>query len=171
MSPDNSDTALILETIKEQGSRTEKSIDRLVDQIGDFMEAVTKSIYRRAGSGSSAMPMIAAIAGIMFGLMTPLYILMNGVARDVSHHGDLAAHSGTAAELATLKELLGKVETQSYDIKRRVSAGEEWQVWWQRSVPEMNATQNANIQFLWQEVFEVGRGEDARRQSQVGTTQ
>lgn len=68
--------------------------------------------------------------------------------QDLQEHAAIRAHTGMAEDSGTFRQMFTEVETQFADLDRRVGALEEWQVWWNRSVADVNAVQEERLRWL-----------------------
>lgn len=136
----------IISAIKESGSAVAKSMDRLSGSVDRSREEATQQSYetqsairemRLTGSGGGGggtkneapggFGVLIGLAGIMFGLMTPLYIMMSGTNSAVSVMQDQMLSDNDrertdAASFSSLQGSLVEIETQFRNDRFRLDA-------------------------------------------------
>ncbi len=63
-------------------------------------------------------------------------------------------HTDFAARMAAMGKMFVEVETQFRSLDRRVTSYEEWAVWWQRTVPALDASQDEKIKALERQAYD-----------------
>ena len=114
-----------------------------------------------AGNGTKAFGVVlaaVALIGAMYKMNEPMAQRIEFQDQQISDirkdmiETDLREREDRTA-LATMQERFTEVETQFRDQARRIKAYEEWQVWWQRKVPALDATQNGRIDAIERVVY------------------
>jgi hypothetical protein len=123
----------ILETIKESGDRTETAIESLAREIRDLAKAITKQRVPEStnnkGTNNKGMMwgILVGVAGIGFGLMTPVYTMMASMSDNVSQHQSLAGHPEALQAIAALNQNLKEVETQFLGVREVIEMSGKYQ--------------------------------------------
>ena len=122
----------------------------------------------KSNNGNGSTKAFAGVIGLMlviagvYAMIEPMNQRIDFLERQItslknSHANKEDEHSIThrdfVATLSSTTERFAEVETQFDDIERRIQNYENWQQWWQRNVPYINATQNEKIYRLEQTVF------------------
>lgn len=90
------------------------AVDQSAKGISELLRRgqMTQTVTGRNG----IMPTLVAVAAIMFGLMTPLYILVAAARESITNHSGQFAHPEAQAAMAQtserLRQKLAEVETQ-----------------------------------------------------------
>lgn len=125
-------------------------------------------------SGLKAFGVIATLAVLISGMaaivrpiqqqMEGLQALIVGVNTELRSHSKENNHPwGVLAEIATLRQRFVEVETQFRGLreisdlkstvnKTQIAKLEEWQSWWYRNIPPLDADQNGRIVALEREI-------------------
>ena len=72
---------------------------------------------------------------------------------EIRAHEGIVGHPGVLAQQATMQQRFGEVETQFDDLERRIRDLEDWQIWWLRVMPTLDATQAEKIFRLEQTIY------------------
>lgn len=180
----NGDTRQILGAIKElaagikdQGERSERISGELATEIRGLGESIVKGFAAQRAMPtptpitSNGRANLLAIAGLMFGLMSPMYFVLKDSRDALTAHSVSRAHPLAAAELSAYQEKLVEIETQFAGVRdvaeihhKRSAADidkiEEWKQGWEGRVRALDSRQSERIRFLWMNVF----GNDAALQ-------
>ena len=127
----DTNTFQILEAIKESGDRQERAMASLGGDIRRLLEVVVarpddcKLPHQQAngnGKKETNFTMLTAVAAIIFGLMAPMYVMLESVSNTVSTqtmqmHKDDDRERNDAAAMARVNGSLREIETQFDGIR------------------------------------------------------
>ena len=103
------------------------------------------------------LAIIAIIAGI-YAMVEPMNQRIDFLERQLNSAAEKMTRDDEReridmATISVMSERFAEVETQFDDMERRILDCEHWLIWWQRTVPYLNATQNEKIYRLEEEIF------------------
>lgn len=112
----NDFAAPIVKAIEDQGAlqrdesqRHTRSIEKLATEIRD------RPVQAPASNGGYIQ--LAATAAIIFGLMAPMYTIVQGTNASLTSHSGLEAHPPTSKAVAANEERLKEIETQFTGVR------------------------------------------------------
>ena len=79
--------------------------------------------------------------------------VISKLSSELRQHEAITGHDGLIQQVAMTREQFREVETQFTDMERRIEGYEEWQLWWQRTVPTSLATLNEKVYRLETETY------------------
>ncbi len=68
-------------------------------------------------------------------------------------HEAIVGHTGLIEQQAGNSEKFREIDTRFSEHERRIRMYEEWQLWWQRTVPTMDAKQNEKLYRIEVEIY------------------
>lgn len=121
----DSNTSQVLEAIKESGERQERAMQSLGGDIRRLLEVVVSGRPESSPSSptsSSPFILLFGVAAIIFGLMAPMYVMLQSQDSTVAHiierlEADNDRERINAAATATINESLREIETQFDGIR------------------------------------------------------
>jgi hypothetical protein len=167
-------TELHFDALLKQGERTLGAIESLGVEIRALAQAMVKGFARdgvQQSNGTQAFwPVLIGVAGIMFGLLTPVYLTVDTqsgtmAALAMAMRKDDDRERTDAAELAALRTGLTQVAEQFKFTERLIGVNataemgaiaklETWTEAHDRRVLGLNAAQWERIRFLEMQVFD-----------------
>ena len=99
--------------------------DKLIEAIDSLAKEIRHSHRTVVGStNGSTWTLLFGVGALMFGMMSPLYIMVMNSTETMNRHIDLPGHSTATERLAELKISLQEVETQFNGVKLRLDVAE-----------------------------------------------
>ena len=103
--------------------------------------------------------LLAIIAGV-YAMIQPMnqrldnmYQEIMNIKQDLKEHERTIGHSGTIQQQATNTAKYKEIEICFENLNKRVNNYENWQTWWNKHVPSLNAAQTERIYRLEETVF------------------
>ncbi len=185
------ETQQIITAVKEAGQATTEaihlqtgSITKLADSISQLSSASTKNAFetnasiqqlativqhstetssRFAGkNGNGIWPILFGVGSLVFGLMLPLYIMLNSISARLDKHESISGHTPTSVEIATIKEGQREIETQFKGVREMIEVmNEDMKRDNDREASDISqaADLKARVRFLEREEFGYVNGE------------
>lgn len=118
------ETDVILAALKEQGGRQEKALVSLATEIRDMGQAITKGFAYRPealnGKNGTGWQLLFGVGMLVFGLLTPMYILVGGVSQKTTEHSAVDGHPFVIRSLAEHSEARKEIETQFRGVREMI---------------------------------------------------
>ena len=113
--------------IEKQGDRTVTAIDKLAQQtsevtasVGQLATAIKYGFKSEPGERNGRTALFG-MACIVFGLMAPMYIMVESTGGDLTDHELLHGHPDVSSRLAALQVSLQEIETQFRGVNERIT--------------------------------------------------
>jgi len=127
--PEENITLKAIENLTSQTAQQSRdqleAIRELSNRFTDFGQSVLNSLSKQRVSPvngkNGVWPILFGVGALVFGLMTPMYIMVQGVADDIQGHNGLTGHPQVASQLAAMEINLQEIETQFRGINERIT--------------------------------------------------
>ena len=121
------ETQMQFEALLKQGDRTLGAIESLGNEIRSLAQGIVKGFANMQGvntnhSNGNSWQLLVAVASIMFGLLTPVYFMVQAQGDSItaingSMRDDNKRERTDAAAIAKLSESMREVETQFKSVR------------------------------------------------------
>jgi len=141
------------------------------DEKKGGVKMANKTVTNNTARPIAIMLTIIALLAGMAAIIRPLQQQIHALSAELRNHINQNNHPwGVIAEVAELRQKFVEVETQFNGVRdviemvnaredARIEKLEEWQRWWRRNVPTMDATQNEKLSQLEEKIRTLEEGQ------------